>query len=112
VAARDHQWRQVGGANGCDGGPAVAIQCPVDAGGGRDDGGDRAAHRVVRRARSSHRPLDRVDRAEMTLRPKVSTLVVMAMALTMAVLLVAAVLLGRSAEPRGRTVVTVRLWDE
>ena len=30
----------------------------------------------------------------------------------MAVLLVAAVLLGRSAEPRGRTVVTVRLWDE
>jgi multiple sugar transport system substrate-binding protein len=48
----------------------------------------------------------------MTLRPKVSTLVVMALALTMAVLLVAAVLLGRSAEPRGRTVVTVRLWDE
>ena len=30
----------------------------------------------------------------------------------MAVLLVAAVLLGRSAEPSGRTVITVRLWDE
>ncbi len=48
----------------------------------------------------------------MTLRPKVSTLVIMALALTMAVLLAAAVLLGRSAEPHGRTVVTVRLWDE
>ncbi len=35
-----------------------------------------------------------------------------ALALTMAVLLVAAVLLGRSSEPGGRTVVTVRLWDE
>ena len=34
------------------------------------------------------------------------------LALTMAVLLVAAVLLGRSTEPAGRTVVTVRLWDE
>ena len=34
------------------------------------------------------------------------------MALTAAVLLVAAMLLGRSAEPGGRTVVTVRLWDE
>ena len=30
----------------------------------------------------------------------------------MAVLLVVAVLLGRSTEPAGRTVVTVRLWDE
>ena len=36
----------------------------------------------------------------------------MGLALTMAVLLVAAVLLGRSTEPSGRTVVTVRLWDE
>lgn len=35
-----------------------------------------------------------------------------ALALTMAVLLVAAVLLGRSTEPAGRTVVTVRLWDD
>lgn len=33
------------------------------------------------------------------------------LALTMAVLLVAAVLLGRTTEPEGRTVVTVRLWD-
>ena len=48
----------------------------------------------------------------MTLRPKVSTMVATGVALTMAVLLVAAVLLGRTAEPAGRTVVTVRLWDE
>jgi multiple sugar transport system substrate-binding protein len=48
----------------------------------------------------------------MTLRPKVSTMAATAVALTMALLLVAAVLLGRSAEPAGRTVVTVRLWDE
>jgi multiple sugar transport system substrate-binding protein len=34
------------------------------------------------------------------------------LAATMAVLLVAALMLGRSAEPSGRTVVTVRLWDE
>jgi multiple sugar transport system substrate-binding protein len=48
----------------------------------------------------------------MRLRPKVSTLVAMALALTMAVLLLTAVLLGRPTEPHGRTVVTVRLWDE
>jgi multiple sugar transport system substrate-binding protein len=34
------------------------------------------------------------------------------LAATMAVLLVAALMLGRSAEPSGRAVVTVRLWDE
>jgi multiple sugar transport system substrate-binding protein len=45
-------------------------------------------------------------------RPKVSTLLAALLALAMAVLLVAAVLLGRSVEPAGRTVVTVRLWDE
>jgi multiple sugar transport system substrate-binding protein len=48
----------------------------------------------------------------MSCRPKFSTLVAAGLAVTMAVLLVAAVLLGRSAEPNGRTVVTVRLWDE
>jgi multiple sugar transport system substrate-binding protein len=48
----------------------------------------------------------------MTLRPKFSTLAVTAVAFTMALLLVGAVLLGRSAEPAGRTVVTLRLWDE
>lgn len=48
----------------------------------------------------------------MSLRPKYSTMVATTLALTMAVLLVAAVLLGRSPEPAGRTVVTVRLWDE
>jgi multiple sugar transport system substrate-binding protein len=48
----------------------------------------------------------------MRLRPKVSTLIGMALALTMAVLLVAAVVLGRSTDSHGRTVVTVRLWDD
>ncbi|HYR14047.1 MAG TPA: extracellular solute-binding protein, partial [Mycobacterium sp.] len=48
----------------------------------------------------------------MSFRPRVSTIVAVAVAATMAVLLVAAMLLGRSDEPSGRTVVTVRLWDE
>ena len=48
----------------------------------------------------------------MSCRPKFSTLVAAGLAVTMAVLLVAAVLLGRSAEPSGRTVITVRLWDQ
>ena len=48
----------------------------------------------------------------MSLRPRVSTLVAVCVAATMAVLLAAAMLLGRSGEPSGRTMVTVRLWDE
>ncbi|MDT0406995.1 extracellular solute-binding protein, partial [Streptomyces edwardsiae] len=40
-----------------------------------------------------------------------STVLAAGLALTMAVLLVFAVLLGRTTEPEGRTVVTVRLWD-
>ena len=48
----------------------------------------------------------------MRLRPRVSTLTFMGLALTLAVLLAVAMLLGRSNEPAGRTVVTVRLWDE
>jgi multiple sugar transport system substrate-binding protein len=48
----------------------------------------------------------------MTARPRTSTLVAVGLALTMAVLLVAAMLLGRSDDRGGRTVVTVRLWDE
>ena len=48
----------------------------------------------------------------MSIRPRRSTLAAASLAATMAVLLVAAVLLGRSAEPNGRTVITVRLWDE
>ena len=55
------------------------------------------------------RPLNRFGSA---IRPRLSTLVAASLALTMAVLLIAAVLLGRTAEPAGRTVVTVRLWDE
>lgn len=45
-------------------------------------------------------------------KPKFSTLFVGALALVMAVLLGAAVLLGGSTERSGKTVVTVRLWDE
>jgi len=48
----------------------------------------------------------------MRLRPKVSTVTVAALALTMSVLLAVAVLLGRPTDSSGRTVVTVRLWDE
>ncbi|GAC1395897.1 MAG: sugar ABC transporter substrate-binding protein [Mycobacterium sp.] len=48
----------------------------------------------------------------MSVRPRVSTLVFSGLGATLAVLLVAAMLLGRSAEPGGRTMVTVRLWDE
>jgi multiple sugar transport system substrate-binding protein len=45
-------------------------------------------------------------------KPKFSTLFVGALALGLAVLLAAAVLLGGSGERTGKTVVTVRLWDE
>jgi multiple sugar transport system substrate-binding protein len=48
----------------------------------------------------------------MNCRPRFSTVLAAGLALTMAVLLVAAMLLGRSSETGGRTVVTVRLWDE
>ncbi|MGV0745784.1 ABC transporter substrate-binding protein [Mycolicibacterium sp. XJ870] len=46
------------------------------------------------------------------MKPRRSTLLAGGLALTMAVLLVAAMLLGRSTEPSGKTVVTVRLWDQ
>src|SRR5215475_2335628 len=46
------------------------------------------------------------------MKPRFSTLVFDGLGLTLAVLLVAAMLLGRSGEPSDRTVVTVRLWDE
>jgi multiple sugar transport system substrate-binding protein len=45
-------------------------------------------------------------------RPKFSTLAAVGVAMALVVLLIAATLLGRSTEPGGRTVVTVRLWDE
>jgi multiple sugar transport system substrate-binding protein len=45
-------------------------------------------------------------------KPKFSTLFFAGLAATFAVLLVAAMLLGRTGESGGRTVVTVRLWDE
>jgi multiple sugar transport system substrate-binding protein len=48
----------------------------------------------------------------MTVHPRFSTLVVTGLALAMAVLLVVAMLLGRSDEHGGRTVGTVRLWDD
>jgi multiple sugar transport system substrate-binding protein len=47
----------------------------------------------------------------MIARPKFSTTVVIALLAVAAVLIAAAVVIGRDTEPRGRTVVTVRLWD-
>jgi multiple sugar transport system substrate-binding protein len=49
----------------------------------------------------------------MSWRPRLSTLIAAAVLLLVVLLAAAAVLLGRSYEPRGgKTVVTVRLWDE
>lgn len=48
----------------------------------------------------------------MTARPRFSTLFTAAVALTGVLLLVAAMVLGRPDDSGGRTVVTVRLWDE
>jgi multiple sugar transport system substrate-binding protein len=48
----------------------------------------------------------------MIARPKFSTTVVIALLAVAALLIVAAVVIGRDTEPRGRTVVTVRLWDQ
>jgi multiple sugar transport system substrate-binding protein len=43
--------------------------------------------------------------------PRFSTLVALALVAVVALLLASAVVLGRDTEPRGRTVITVRLWD-
>ena len=48
----------------------------------------------------------------MTLRPKFSTAAAAALVGVMVILAGTAELLGRTAEPGGRTVITVRLWDE
>jgi multiple sugar transport system substrate-binding protein len=48
----------------------------------------------------------------MSIWPRLSTLAAAGLAVTMAVLLAAAVLLGRSDDSGGRIVITVRLWDE
>jgi multiple sugar transport system substrate-binding protein len=48
----------------------------------------------------------------MIARPKFSTLAALSLAAAMALLLTLAVALGRETEPRGRVVVTVRLWDQ
>jgi multiple sugar transport system substrate-binding protein len=48
----------------------------------------------------------------MIARPKFSTTVVIALLAVAALLIAAAVVIGRDTEPRGRTVITVRLWDQ
>lgn len=48
----------------------------------------------------------------MITRPKFSTTVVISILAVAALLIAAAVAIGRTTEPRGRTVVTVRLWDQ
>ena len=52
------------------------------------------------------------ERSGGDVRPKFSTVFATTLALIFAVLMVAAVLLGRTGDSDGRTVVTVRLWDE
>ena len=91
----------------------------------------RAADRDVRGVPAPHRPLDRGDGAQMT-PPRAprhvstapesswlarrwrrsSTLFVACSPCCAAVLLGIAVAMGRTSEPAGRTVVTVRLWDQ
>jgi len=48
----------------------------------------------------------------MITRPRSSTLMLLALLTITAVLAGVAILLGRTAEPAGKTIVTVRLWDE
>jgi len=48
----------------------------------------------------------------MITRPRSSTLMLVALLTVTAVLAGVAILLGRTAEPAGKTIVTVRLWDE
>ena len=48
----------------------------------------------------------------MITRPRSSTLMLMALLTVTAVLAGVAIMLGRTTEPTGRTIVTVRLWDE
>ncbi|HNF06789.1 MAG TPA: sugar ABC transporter substrate-binding protein, partial [Mycobacterium sp.] len=45
-------------------------------------------------------------------RPRSSTSMLAALVAVALVLVAAAVVLGRTAQPSGRTVVTVRLWDQ
>ena len=48
----------------------------------------------------------------MIARPKFSTLMALGLVAVMAILLTLAVILGRKAESDGRTMITVRLWDQ
>jgi multiple sugar transport system substrate-binding protein len=48
----------------------------------------------------------------MTVHPKSSTMMALSLVAVMALLLTSALLLGREGEPHGRTIVTVRLWDQ
>ena len=48
----------------------------------------------------------------MIARPKLSTLAAISVVVIMAILLMVAAVMGRDTEPPGRTVVTVRLWDQ
>src|ERR1700751_988588 len=113
VPAGNHQGNQVAGGDGRACCAAVAVQRTVDAGDGRHGRGDRAAAGAVRVFPAAHRPIDRRYGAEMSLRPRFSTLFALALMLVAALLVATAVLLDVSARPPGgKTVVTVRLWDE
>src|ERR1700737_73964 len=85
----------------------------MDAGDGCHDRGDCAAAGAVCGFPAAHRGIDRRNGAQMSYRPRSSTLFAVALVLVAAFLAATAVLLNVSARPRGgKTVVTVRLWDE
>ena len=100
-------------ADSGDGGIAVTLQRAVDVGDGGDDGGDRAADRVVRGDGPPHGPLHRGDGAEISLLPRRFPHVAVAVAAsTWPCFWSPRCCWAGPAEPAGRTVVTVRLWDE
>src|ERR1700737_2764441 len=85
----------------------------MDAGDGCYDRGDCAAAGDVCDLPAAHSAIDRRNGAQMSYRPRFSTLFALALVLVAALLAGTAVLLNVSARPRaGKTVVTVRLWDE
>src|ERR1700756_500303 len=83
----------------------------MDARDGGDDGGDRAAYRVVRDFSTAHRRVDRGLGAQV--RPRFSTLVTGALVLVATLLAAMAMLLNYSGDPHGgKIVVRVRLWGD
>src|ERR1700691_599541 len=112
VAADHHQRHQMAGVDGGDGSPTIPLQRAVDSGDGRGGRCGRATAGLIPDFPAAHRALDRRDGAQVT-RPRFSTLFALGWLLVAASLAAAAVLLDVTARPpSGKTVVTVRLWDQ